>query len=373
MSVVIIPAYKPDWTLTEIAEKLWAYGCRIIVVDDGSGEEYQPIFDNVKDICIVLCHKENRGKGAAIKTALSYIRREIWERETIGIMDCDGQHLPEDMRKLLHFAEAHRKALVLGVRTVGKEMPLQSRLGNRIARAVYRLVSGIKVSDTQTGLRAFDSELTEKMLSVEGERYEYEMNVLMACARAGIPIEEVPISTIYRDRKNSTSHFRKFRDTARIGREVLKFTLSSLSSFLLDYLLFSLLVLLLPNTAIGILLANIAARIVSAFYNYSMNCRFVFRTGYRIEGAAGYFALAGIILGLNNMFLELFTQVLHMPVHPAKLLTECMLFAVSWLIQKHIIFRKEKGAETCSHRDRSAKRYSCAGGAKDTLGGEARA
>ncbi len=67
-------------------------------------------------------------------------------------------------------------------------MPLQSRLGNRIARAAYRLVSGIKVSDTQTGLRAFDSELTEKMISVEGERYEYEMNVLMAFAKKGIPM-----------------------------------------------------------------------------------------------------------------------------------------------------------------------------------------
>ena len=65
----------------------------------------------------MLCHRENRGKGAEIKTALSYIRREIWERETIGIMDCDGQYLSEDMRKLLHFAEAHRKVLVLGART----------------------------------------------------------------------------------------------------------------------------------------------------------------------------------------------------------------------------------------------------------------
>lgn len=227
MSVVIIPAYKPDQALMEITDKIWEYGCRIIVVDDGSGEEYQQVFESVKDICIVLRHTENRGKGAAIKTALSYVKQEIWEHEIIGIMDCDGQHLPEDMMKLFCFAGTHRNALVLGVRTVGKEMPLQSRLGNRIARAVYRLASGVKVSDTQTGLRAFGSELTEKMLSVEGERYEYEMNVLMDCARAKIPIEEVRISTIYRDRKNSTSHFRKFRDTVRICREVLRFTLSS--------------------------------------------------------------------------------------------------------------------------------------------------
>lgn len=231
MSVVIIPAYKPDQALRSITDQLWDYGCRIIVVDDGSGEEYQQVFDQIEDICIVLRHRENRGKGAAIKTALSYIKQEIWGDELIGIMDCDGQHLPEDMMKLFRFAERHRKTLVLGVRAVGKEMPLRSRAGNRITRWVYRLISGVKVSDTQTGLRAFGSELTEKFLSVEGERYEYEMNVLMACAKAKIPIEEVQISTIYRDRNNSNSHFRSYRDSVRIYKEILKFTLSPFSAF----------------------------------------------------------------------------------------------------------------------------------------------
>lgn len=338
MSVVIIPAYKPDETLAAIADRLWAYGCRIIVVDDGSGEEYRQIFDKVRDICIIIHHKENRGKGAAIKTALSYIKKEIWDSGLIGIMDCDGQHLPEDMLKLLNFSGMHRNALVLGVRAVGKEMPLKSRVGNKITRFVYRLVSGVKVSDTQTGLRAFGSELIEKLLSVEGERYEYEMNMLMACARAKIPIEEVQISTIYRDKDNSNSHFRGFRDSFRIYKEIIKFTLSSFSGFVLDYLLFSLLMVLLPHTAIFILLANIAARVVSAFYNYSINCRFVFRTEQKIGGAVGYFALAGFILIMNNLVLETLVHIFHVPVYPAKLLTECLLFVISWLIQKYIIF-----------------------------------
>lgn len=359
MSVVIIPAYKPDQMLKSITDKLWEYGCQIIVVDDGSGEEYRQVFDQVGDICIVLRHRENRGKGAAIKTALSYIKREIWESGLIGIMDCDGQHLPEDMMKLFRFAETHRKTLVLGVRTVGKEMPLKSRVGNQITRMVYRLVSGIKVSDTQTGLRAFDSELTEKFISVEGERYEYEMNVLMACAKEKIPIEEVRISTIYRDKDNSNSHFRGFRDSVRIYKEILKFTLSSLSSFLLDYLLFSMLMLLLPHTAIAILLANIAARIVSAFYNYSMNCRFVFHSDQKIREASKYFVLAGFILVMNNLLLELFVQILCVPVHPAKLLTECLLFLISWLMQKHVIFRKKKRSAVYSHMNRRLKGYSC--------------
>lgn len=345
MRVVIIPAYKPDKTLVAITDQLWAYGCQMIVVDDGSGEEYQEIFDKVRDICIVLKHMENRGKGAAIKTALTYIKNELWDSGPVGIMDCDGQHLPEDMMKLLEFAGARRQALVLGVRTVGAEMPLKSRLGNKITRLVFRLTSGVKVSDTQTGLRAFAADMIPKLLFVEGERYEYEMNVLMTCAKEKIPIEEVPVRTIYRDKNNSNSHFRKIRDSARIYKDILKFTCSSLLSFVLDYLLFSLLIFFMPHTAVYMLLANVAARAASAFYNYSMNCRFVFHTKRKAKTAVHYFALADVILIMNNLILGMFTQVFCISVYPAKLLTECILFIFSWLIQRLVIFRKEKNLE----------------------------
>lgn len=220
MSIVIIPAYKPDQALVKIADQLWSCGCQTIVIDDGSGEEYKEIFDQVRDICIVLGHSQNRGKGTAIKTALSYIKNEMCDEGAVGIMDCDGQHLPEDMLKLLETARRHRKTMVLGVRNVGREMPLKSRWGNRITRAVFQLVSGVKVSDTQTGLRAFDSELIPELLSVEGERYEYEMNVLMTCAEEKISIKEVPVSTIYRDKNNSGSHFRCFKDSVRIYKDI---------------------------------------------------------------------------------------------------------------------------------------------------------
>lgn len=342
MSVVIIPAYQPDSALVEITERLWEYGCRMIVVDDGSSGECQQIFRKIQDICIVLHHPGNRGKGAAIKTALSYIQDEVWDDDVIGIMDSDGQHLPEDMIKLLRFAEIHRNTFVLGVRTVGKEMPLRSWLGNRITRVVFRMVSGTSVSDTQTGLRAFGSELAEDLISVDGERYEYEMNVLMICARRKIPILEIPVSTIYLDSDNSCSHFRSFRDSFRIYKDILKFALSSVSGFLLDYVLFLALVFFLPRTAGGTLLANISARLVSAFYNYHMNCRFVFHEAQGKRTCVSYFALAGLILILNSLILELFTQGLRLSVYPAKLLTEGLLFVISWLVQRYVIFRENK-------------------------------
>lgn len=271
MRVVIIPVYQPDETLAVLVDQLWMQQYQIVVVDDGSGEKYRQIFDCIKDICVVLTHPVNRGKGAAVKTALRYIQKEMWDCKVIAVMDADGQHLAEDLAGLFARSEAHPYTLVLGVRAVGKEMPPKSRLGNKITRTVFWLASGVRVSDTQTGLRAFGVKLVPELLQVEGERYEYEMNVLMAFARRGIPIAEVPIYTIYRDKKNSSSHFRAFRDSVRIYRDIFRFTLSSLSGFVLDYLLFMIFTLIVPHTAGWILLANVAARFGSAFYNYVLN------------------------------------------------------------------------------------------------------
>lgn len=195
MSVVIIPAYKPDETLLDVVDKLWTYGCEIIVVDDGSGEEYLSIFERICDASIILHHATNMGKGVAIKTALSYIKNELWEN--------------------------HAKALVLGVRNVGKDMPWKSRWGNRITRTVFRLLSGAEISDTQTGLRAFRMELLDEMYQVSGERYEYETNVLMQMVTSNVPIIEIPIHTIYRNEKNSTSHFRVIKDSVSIYKDLL--------------------------------------------------------------------------------------------------------------------------------------------------------
>lgn len=290
------------------------------MVDDGSGEDYSQFFWMLGEKCIVLHHRENRGKGAAIKTALRYIKNELWGYSVIGIMDADGQHLPDDMEKLLLKASTNPKALILGSRIFEGDIPWASKMGNLITRKVFQMITGTKESDTQTGLRAYSSELLDFMIDVSGERYEYEMNVLITCAENEIPIIEVPIETIYHDRKNSCSHFRKIRDSIRICRQLLKFSSISFSSFLLDYGLFVLLVLFFPETAGFAALANIMARILSGVYNYWMNCRFVFHEEHSVKTALEYMMLAGSILLMNSILLQSFMGFLRMPVYQAKML-----------------------------------------------------
>lgn len=339
-AIVIIPVYEPEKCLPSLVKELWERGNEILVVDDGSSQESRTLFRELSGQARILHHEENRGKGAAIRTALQYIRENKEKYSAIGIMDGDGQHLPRDMERLLQRAAAEPGSLILGVRQVGEEMPFRSRLGNALTRQIFWLVSGKYISDTQSGLRAFSCGLLEEFLQVQRDRYEYETNVLLHCARTGIPVVELPIETIYRDRENSTSHFHVLRDSFRIYREFLKFLGSSLLSFAIDYLLFGLLTLLLPAGRLWILFANVAARIVSAFFNYHMNTRLVFRTGPDRSSGFRYALLAAGILFLNNLMLLIYERIPGLPVMGAKLFTEITLFLVSFTVQKLAIFKK---------------------------------
>lgn len=352
-AVVLIPAYQPEAILKELVEKLISYDCRVVVVDDGSGGAYQPIFRELEGLCIVLHHDVNRGKGEAIRTGLRFISSKLDDCSVVGLMDADGQHTPDDMLQVLMCANMHPDAVVLGCRDVDK-MPFRSRMGNRITRKLFYQLYHVRVSDTQTGMRAFSREFIPDMIKVEGSRYEYEMNVLSEIARRKIPVEEVRIHTIYKDSKNSTSHFHVIRDSFLIYKKLLLFSLSSLSGFAIDYCMFAILTLMFPRTAVYLLAANVIARLISGFCNYQLNCHMVFHEKGKASTAWQYFLLAAGILFLNNIVLTAYTQVLLIPVYSAKLLTEVTLFIFSWLVQSTLIFRKSikgsmKGGAGGSH------------------------
>jgi putative flippase GtrA len=349
---VVIPAYKPDERLWRLAEEVLAKGYRLIVVDDGGGADYQPIFEGLDSRAIVLRHSENRGKGAAIKTGLAHLQTltEGYDPQNppiVGIMDADGQHLTEDMARVFEGATQHPDRLTLGVRVVGKDMPLRSRFGNSVTRTVFRLLTGARVSDTQTGLRAFSVSLIPEMLGVEGDRYEYEMAVLTRIAHRRIGFFEVPIATLYEDKENSTSHFRVIRDSVRIYATLLKFAGSSLLSFLVDYGLFNLFVLLLSLVSLPFVaayhlaIANVSARIFSGCFNYYLNCRYVFGRKPTLKSAGQYFLLALVVLAVNTGVLYLWNMIPGMPVAVCKLLTEVCVFFGNYVVQKKLIFKKK--------------------------------
>ncbi len=218
--IALIPAYCPDEKLEKIVSQLYIKGFDIVIVDDGSGQKYKSYFKLVSNMATVLSYPGNQGKGYALKKGMQYIDRKYKGKYVVVTLDSDGQHAVEDAYEVCIKATRNRDCLVLGSRKFTGTVPFKSRWGNAITRCVFKWITGLTIFDTQTGLRAFSSDLIRYMSQIDGERYEYEMNVLMHCSEDSIPIIEKKIETIYLN-DNKGSHFNPVKDTFKIYRVIL--------------------------------------------------------------------------------------------------------------------------------------------------------
>ena len=208
-------------------------------MDDGSSEKNQHFFEEGAALgCAVLHHGVNKGKGRALKTAFEWFMEN--RKDSVGSVTIDGdaQHLPHDIAACVDLMFKQEKdSLVLGVRDFNlPQVPPKSRFGNKLTSSVFRLFCGLKVSDTQTGLRVFPRGIIPKMLEISGERFEYETNMLLECKQSDIPIVEQTIETVYID-QNETTHFHPIKDSLRVYGIIIKFFISSVLSFVIDQIL----------------------------------------------------------------------------------------------------------------------------------------
>lgn len=338
--IVVIPAYQPDEKLLQtVAELRQKTAYPIVVVDDGSAPERQPIFDRLEPDVTVLHHEVNRGKGAAMKTAFAYIQEHFPADEGIVTVDADGQHLVPDIVRVSEDWAAHPDALVLGSRRFTGKVPFKSRAGNAITRQVFRASTGVKVFDTQTGLRAFAVSRVPMMLAMHGDRYEYEINVLLYATRHRVPIREVTIETVYIE-DNASSHFHPVRDAWRIYKMILMFVASSLIAALVDYVLVLLLEPLfshIPAIAAPLLAATAVARVASSLCNYFINGKLVFEECSK-RSILRYYLLVVAIYAVNYLLLLALNMIL--PLWLAKIIVEIVLYPVSFYMQRRFVFAR---------------------------------
>lgn len=339
MYYVVIPAYQPDEKLIQLLEIMKnRLNCQVIVVDDGSTGASKNILEIAKTYAIVLHHDVNKGKGQALRTAFSFIQ-DLRKPGVVVTADADGQHAVNDIDRVARAAMNLPSRLILGVRQFTKDIPFRSRFGNKLTRVLFRLQTGVNVSDTQTGLRGFHTDLIPFMLDIEGDRYEYEMNMLTQASQR-YKITEVPIQTIYID-DNASSHFRPIKDGLLIYKNLFKFALASFGGFLVDYGVYALALLLLTSlpTALRLLVANTIARICST----TCNKKLVFNSEESIaRTGVGYFTLALVLFLCDTALLYLFHQILGLNLYIVKLAVGIFLFLASWFVQKNIIFKERK-------------------------------
>jgi glycosyltransferase involved in cell wall biosynthesis len=336
---ILIPAYEPGEKLINLAYDLIDIcDYDIVIVDDGSGEEYKCIFDTVSKLgCTVLTHQKNRGKGAALKTGFKYIKET---KESTGVVtaDCDGQHLPKDIIKIAETIKEHNNSVVLGTRRFAGKVPFRSRFGNNLTRTIFSFASGTKVYDTQTGLRGFSITMLDWLCEISGNRFEYEMNMLLETVPAGYSFYEVDIDAVYLE-KIKSSHFHPLKDSLRVYLPIIKFSMSSVLSGVLDFLLVGVIQLLTSN----LFLAVVGARVFSAVFNYTVNRLYVFskfKDASIKTSLPRYFILAVFIVLANYGVIDIYYSVLGLSLFLSKIFTEITIFFFSYWSQRKFVFIK---------------------------------
>ena len=351
--IVIIPAYEPPREFIDYARGVAGFAGELVVVNDGSGREYDDVFNEIEAIDNVkyITYGENHGKGYALKQAFKYCAEKYDESYVCVTADCDGQHDIADIYRVAEASFEHPSALVLGSRDFDLPIvPKRSRAGNTNIRRIFRLLYGLNLSDTQTGLRGFSVKLAERFLSVRGDRFEFEMDMLIYSQKNDIPILEIPIKTIYPENSEEhVSHFKTIKDSARIVGTVIRnlnmYILSSALSGILDVLVFFILssVVLGNISAINTLIATVSARVASSLLNFSLNRKYVF-AGKSKKSIYRYYILWFCQLGASYGLIFLFGNILGLPMTPMKLAGDLVLAFFSYQIQKLWVFKNDEGS-----------------------------
>ena len=348
--IVIIPAYEPPREFIDYAKQVTEFVKELVVINDGSGSEYDNVFQEIAAIENVsyITYGENHGKGYALKEAFRYCAEHHDPADICVTADCDGQHSIKDIIRVAKASEEHPGALILGSRNFDlPNVPKRSKAGNRSIRRIFRLLHGIDLYDTQTGLRGFPVRTAEDFLNVHGNRFEYEMNMLIHAQKRNIPIWELPIETIYpEDPADHVSHYKAFQDSVRILGTVIRnlnwYLLSSALSAVLDVLVFFLMstFVLRGISAINTLIATVTARVTSSLLNFALNRKYVFE-GKSRRAIYRYYILWGCQLGASYGLIFLFGNILRLPMTPMKLAGDVLLAIFSYQIQRRWVFKND--------------------------------
>ncbi len=338
---LIIPVFRPNQNLLNLVQKVQkTFSGPIIIVDDGN--EDQTIFKALKDV-VLLHHKENQGKGAALKTAFRYVLKKLDSVYGVVTADADGQHPSEDIIKMIHLLDQESDSFYIGTRTFGQKTPLRNRLGNLITRRVFAWVTKQNIMDTQNGLRGIPKWLLTKLIKLSQNRYDYEMAMLKLIADQGVRIIQVPVKTIY-EQEGAVSSFKPWRDSVRIYQILLKslvrFLMVGLASFVIDYALY----LFFYRWFIGswrIVLSVVSARVLSGTFNYAMNRFYSFESDVRfVKSSLQYLILFLLIMSISAFFTDALTSWGLVSYQLSKITVDSILFIVSYQIQKKYIFKK---------------------------------
>lgn len=346
---VIIPSLNPDDKLIKVVDSLIEYGFDdIILVNDGSDEAHMDQFNYLEKYnqCHILTHEVNKGKGRALKTAFNFCIANRPSIDGVITVDGDNQHKAKDILNCAKAMNENKHNIILGVRDFsGSDVPPKSKFGNRMTSFIFKFACGLNISDTQTGLRAIPREYLQLFTEVNGERFEYETNMLLEFKQSNLSFKEVKIETVYIE-ENASTHFNPIKDSIKIYGVIFKFLFSSIMSSVIDLAAFSLFSFLLFNRVDqreSIFIATVSARVISSLFNYSFNRKAVFKSESSVKKSfVKYYILCicqllvsfGLVYSVSKLLIlgGVLTVV-------SKAIIDTVLFMISFQIQRRWVFK----------------------------------
>ena len=359
---IVLPSLDPDIKFRGVVEGLIEKGfCHIVIVNDGSASENLHWFEEAAQHknCVVLHHEVNKGKGRALKNAFAYVHEKLPQLKGVITIDGDGQHLLEDIVACGERMLESDEGVVLGCRDFNQPgIPPRSVAGNKTTSRFFKLLFNIRLADTQTGLRAIPAKYLEAFCAIDGERFEYETNMLLNMKRMGIPFIEQPIATVY-DPDDYSSHYNAVKDSIRIFKVMFRFLttgsgfryiVSGVLSWILDNLLYF--VFMSSGLAIGAVAAaasvssQVLARLLSSIFNFNMNTFYVFRSKEKyLKALLKYYALCLVQTFVSVVCLTSLVSLLSIsaPIIATlvKVILEVLIMLLSYYIQKKWVFKKK--------------------------------
>ncbi len=338
---VLIPAYRPDHALVDLAAELASAGFRhIVIVDDGSGAQYASVFDAAARIdgVRIVGHATALGRGAALKTGINHALYSF--PELAGIVTADGaaQYSAADIVRVAQTQLEHRHALVLGAGACDEKASFRERFGAEATRRAVWILAGSKLTDARTGLRAMSAGFAASLLKLTAAGDEFELDMLILARQDGFAVIEEPVTasrTRHRGVSHGVSSASSLRDSLRMYLVLLRFSSVSLLTALIDNLVFY----FAYRRTGHLLAAQATARTASSIFNYLVVRNAVFNAkGAHKTALPKYLTLLVLNASISYTCIRIITALTHLPVLGTKVTVESLLFFASFTLQREWVF-----------------------------------
>lgn len=354
--IIIIPSLNPNQRLISLVDELIDTKiCRIVIVNDGSDMTCSSIFErlnNYKDV-VVLNHKTNLGRGAALKTAFSYCIGNF--KDCFGVVTAtdDGQYKASEIIKVAQESERFQSCLILGERPLDETNTSKiDYIGNKALRQAFRFLYDLKMSDPRTELRAIPMSELSWILKIKGQRYEYEVNMLIQAKRRNVKIKQIPIK-ISSFNLSEKSHYKTISDTTRIVMifllNICLYSAASVLSIVIDvgtFFICNTFIFSKVDVAFRLFMSTVISRTLSSMWDFSINRKFFTKgVGEFKTHLVRYYTLWFCQMMTSYFLLYMLHSVIKINASILKGMVDIFLAIISYKIQLRYVFSNTKPEE----------------------------